>query len=254
MTSSWMSNFAGINHTYLPTEDTNIDDLFKKKEEDTNVIKMIELKELLLDLIQGKEEIDLTEEEKKEKEGGGEDKKEMDTIVERIKEFMKEFIQLQDKLNQINERFQMEIRLLQQNISTIENMIGFLQKLPNEHKDETIMKSIIDSMNQLSQKILKNDKIKGIKEEYVQQRKEVEKYIYFIKKLNNFNQCNICPVCFTKTVDHFIDPCGHTFCRDCIQSLKKSPELDLYEIGRNDNSQCCYCRERIKTIRPLYFL
>ena len=253
MTSSWMSNFAGINHTYLPTEDTNIDDLFKKKEEDTNVIKMIELKELLLDLIQGKEEIDLTEEEKKEKEGG-EDKKEMDTIVERIKEFIQEFIQLQDKLDKVNERFQMEIRLLQQNISTIENMISFLQKLPNEHKDETIMKSIIDSMNQLSQKILKNEKIKGIKEEYVQQRKEVEKYIYFIKKLNNFNQCNICPVCFTRTVDHFIDPCGHTFCRDCIQSLKKSPELDLYEIGRNDNSQCCYCRERIKTIRPLYFL
>ena len=254
MTSSWMSNFAGINHTYLPTEDTNIDDLFKKKEEDTNVIKMIELKELLLDLIQGKGEIDLTEEERKEKEGGSEDKKEMDTIVERIKEFMKEFIQLQDKLNQINERFQMEIKLLQQNISTIENMISFLQKLPNEHKDETIMKSIIDSMNQLSQKILKNEKIKGIKEEYVQERKVMEKYIHFIKKLNNFNQCNICPVCFTKTVDHFIDPCGHTFCRDCIQSLKKNPELDLYEIGRNDNSQCCYCRERIKTIRQLYFL
>ena len=254
MTSSWMSNFAGINHTYLPTEDTNIDDLFKKKEEDTNVIKMVELKELLLDLIQGKEEIDLTEEEKEEKEGGDEDKKEMDTIVERINKFIQEFIQLQDKLNQINERFQIEIRLLQQNISTIENMISFLQKLPNEHKDETIMKSIIDSMNQLSQKILKNEKIKGIKEEYVQQRKEIEKYIYLIKKLNNFNQCNICPVCFTKTVDHFIDPCGHTFCRDCIQSLKKSPELDLYEIGRNDNSQCCICRERIKTIRPLYFL
>ena len=32
MTSSWMSNFAGINHTYLPTEDTNIDDLLKKKD------------------------------------------------------------------------------------------------------------------------------------------------------------------------------------------------------------------------------
>ena len=127
-----MSNFAGINHTYLPTEDTNIDDLFKKKEEDTNVIKMIELKELLLDLIQGKEEIDLTEEERKEKEGGSEDKKEMDIIVERIKEFMKEFIQLQDNMNKINKRFQMEVNLLKQNISTIENMISFLQKLPNE--------------------------------------------------------------------------------------------------------------------------
>ena len=31
-------------------------------------------------------------------------------------------------------------------------------------------------------------------------------------------------------------------------------EVDLYEIGRNDNSQCCFCRERIKTIRQLYFL
>lgn len=256
MASSWMSNFAGINHTYLPTDNTNIDDLFKKKEEDTNVIKMIELKELLLDIIQGKEEIDLTEEDIEEIEGveGGEDKKEIDTMVERVKKFIQEFIKMQNKLNQINELFQMEVKLLQQNISTIENMIGFLQKLPDEQKDETIMKSIIDSMNQLSQKILKNEKIKGIKGEYVKQRKEVEKYIYLIKKLNNFNQCNICPVCFTKTVDHFIDPCGHTFCRDCIQSLKKNPELDLYEIGRNDNSQCCYCRERIKTIRPLYFL
>ena len=82
----------------------------------------------------------------------------------------------------------------------------------------------------------------------------MEKYIYFIKKLNNFNQCNICPVCFTKTVDHFIDPCGHTFCKDCIQSLRNNPNQDLYEIGRNDNSQCCYCREKIKTIRQLYFL
>ena len=78
--------------------------------------------------------------------------------------------------------------------------------------------------------------------------------IYVIKKVNNFNQCNICPLCFEKTVDHFIDPCGHTFCKDCIQKLRKNKELDLYEIGRNDNSQCCFCKEKIKTIRQLYFL
>ena len=42
MTSSWIGNFAGFNHTYTPTGmDTNIDDFFNKKEEDTNVIKMI---------------------------------------------------------------------------------------------------------------------------------------------------------------------------------------------------------------------
>ena len=50
MTSSWISNFAGVNHTYLPTEENTIDDIFKKKEEDTNVIKMVELKELLLEI------------------------------------------------------------------------------------------------------------------------------------------------------------------------------------------------------------
>ena len=256
MASNWISNFAGVNHmTYIPMESTNIDDLFQKqKEGDENIIKMIELKEVLLDLIQGKEEIDITEEEKKEIENGGKENEKMNKTVETIKTLIQEFTQVQDNLNKINERFQTELKLLQQNISTIENMISFLQKLPKEHRDETIMKRIIDSMNELSQKILKNEKIQGIKKEYIQERKVMEKYIHFIKKLNNFNQFNICPLCFTKPVDHFIDPCGHTFCKDCIQSLKTNPNLDLYEIGRNDNSQCCYCREKIKTIRPLYFL
>ena len=191
MASSWISNFAGVNHTsYIPTESTNIDDLFQRqKEEDGNIIKMIELKELLLDLIQGKEEIDITEEEKTEIEKGGKEKEKMNTIVETIQTLIQEFTQVQNKLNQINDRFQIEIKLLQQNISTIENMISFLQKLPKDHKDEIIMKRIIDSMNELSQKILKNEKIQGIKKEYVQQRKVMEKYIYlsfFISYRINF--------------------------------------------------------------------
>ena len=252
MTSSWISNFAGVNHTYLPTEENTIDDIFKKKEEDTNVIKMVELKELLLEIIQGKEEIDFTEEELKEIQI--ESMEDMNTIVDKIKGIIQEFIQLQNGLNQMNDKYQSEVKILKDNISTIENMIVFLKKLPENHKNETIMKSIIDSMNQLSKKILSNEKIKEIKKDYVQKRKEIEKYIYFIKKVNNFNQCNICPLCFEKTVDHFIDPCGHTFCKGCIQKLRKNKELDLYEIGRNDNSQCCFCKEKIKTIRQLYFL
>ena len=224
MTSSWINNFAGINHTtYIPTESTNIDDLFQNKDNDKNISRMIELKEVLLNLIQDKDVINFTDEEKEEiKEGEKDDKKNMDTMIETIKKYTQEFIQLQDEINEINEYFQTELKLLEKNISTIENMINFLLKLPNEHKDEIIMKSIIDSMGQLSQKILKNDKIKSLKEEYIQKRKELEKYLYFIKALSNFNQCNTCPLCFTNTVDHFIDPCGHTICKDCIQSLKKN--------------------------------
>tara|TARA_B100000575_G_C23098658_1_gene633793 strand:- start:171 stop:935 length:765 start_codon:yes stop_codon:yes gene_type:complete len=254
MASNWSSNFAAIQHTYIPTsgENTNIDDLFKKKEEDINVIKMIEVKDEIVDLIHKKEEIEFTEEEKKIiQEGNDED---TDNFIGKIKEYIQEFIQLQGELNQLNDNFKGEIKILQDNISTLDNMIRFIEKLPEEHKDETIMKTIIESMNELSNKIMKNDKLKETRKEYIQKRKEIEKYIYFIQKLNNFNQCNICPVCFTNTVDHFVDPCGHTFCKDCIKTLRKNPEVDLYEIGRNDNSQCCFCRERIKTIRQLYFL
>ena len=56
MASNWSSNFAAIQHTYIPTsgENTNIDDLFKKREENINVIKMIEIKDEMVDLIHKK--------------------------------------------------------------------------------------------------------------------------------------------------------------------------------------------------------
>ena len=280
MTSSWIGNFAGFNHTYTPTGmDTNIDDFFNKKEEDTNVIKMIELKESLINILQNKEEIDFTddivvdsfsegeeEEEENETENENENENEnetknetekgkIDVMIKKINSFIQEFIVLQTALNKINNDFQSEVTSLQKNITTIESMISFLKKLPDDYKDETILKDIIDSMHQLSQKIIKNEQIQKLKIDYVQKRREMEKYIYFMKKLNNFNHCNICPLCFTNTVDHFLDPCGHTFCKSCIQlHLRKNGELDLYQVGRDDNSQCCYCRERIKTVRQLYFL
>jgi len=263
MTSSWISNFAGVNQTYIPTDNTNIDDIFKKREEDVNVIKMIKLKELLVDIIQSKEEIDFNETIEGDDGGSGSDdeggdndmKEDIHKFMKTVDIFIQDFLQQQRGLDQINNSFQLELKTLQQNISTIENMISFLQKLPDNHKEEQIMENIIDNMNQLSNKILKNEKIKELKKEYLEKRKIIEKYIYLIKKLNNFNHCNICPLCFTNTVDHFLDPCGHTFCKSCIQEhIRKNGELDLYQVGRNDNSQCCYCREKIKTVRQLYFL
>ena len=60
MDSSWASNFAGINYTYVPTDNnTNIDELFKNKEDDNNVVKMIELKDEMVDLIHKKRRLNL---------------------------------------------------------------------------------------------------------------------------------------------------------------------------------------------------
>ena len=147
MDSSWASNFAGINYTYVPTDNnTNIDELFKNKEDDNNVVKMIELKDEMVDLIHKKEEIEFTQEEKAVIQEGKD--KDTDNLIGKIKEYIQEFIQLQGELNQINDKFKDEIKKLQNNISTLENMIQFLKKLPEEHKDETIMKTIMQASNQ----------------------------------------------------------------------------------------------------------
>ena len=136
---------------------------------------MIELKDEMVDLIHKKEEIEFTQEEKAVIQEGKD--KDTDNLIGKIKEYIQEFIQLQGELNHINDKFKDEIKKLQNNISTLENMIQFLKKLPEEHKDETIMKTIIESMNTLSGKIMKNDKLKETREAYIQKRDIIDKGI-----------------------------------------------------------------------------
>tara|TARA_Y100001935_G_C17310642_1_gene515833 strand:+ start:1710 stop:2498 length:789 start_codon:yes stop_codon:yes gene_type:complete len=257
---TWTSTFAPVcQHSFMNLDNsTDIDDLFLKKNEDVNIVKMLEMKGEILSLIQGKEEIELFEEEKEmiEKEGEKEEtKKEVEQLLETIQTYIEKFTLLHSELNKCNDLFQKEVQLLQKNVSTTESMIEFIKKIPEEQKDQENMNLIIEQMGILSKSIMDNKKIKEIRKNYVEKRKEFEKILLFIKKLNNFNQCNICPVCFTNPVDHFLDPCGHSICKSCIKDhLSKKDGLDLYEIGRNDGAQCCFCRERIKTIRQLYFL
>ena len=257
-TPNWISNFAPVcQHSFMGLDNsTNIDDLFQK-EEDSSVIKMIELKGEVLSLIQGKEEFDLLKEEQKEIKEEGEKKEtitELSELIQKIQTYIDKFNSIQKELNECNKNFQSEVTLLKKNVSTIETMIDFIKKIPNDQKNQENMKTIIDQMNKLSKTIMDNKNIKKIRKEYVQKRKEAEKIIQLIKKVNNLNHCNVCPLCFTNPVDHFTDPCGHTFCKECIQKTlqEDGPEINLYEIGRNKEVQCCFCRERIK--RPLYFL
>ena len=52
----------------------------------------------------------------------------------------------------ISEEFQKELQILRNNVSTVENMINFLKKLPEEQKNDESMKVIIENMNQLCKK------------------------------------------------------------------------------------------------------
>lgn len=264
MSTNWVNNFASVtDDSNVPINNsTNIDELFSnnKPNDDKNIVRMLELKGELLSLINGNDDFDLLEDEKdiidKEK-----DKSslinEIDQLNKKIHTYLEKFTKLQKELYKCNGDYQNEVHKLKKNIATTDSMIEFIKNLPNEHKDKENTKIIIDQMNILSKNILDNEKIKEIRKNYIEKRKEAEQLITFIKKLNNMNQTNICPLCFTNTVDHFIDPCGHTFCKECIKNHIRNggnENIDLYEIGRYDNSQCCFCRERINTVKPLYFL
>ncbi len=64
--TQWINNFASICSHQNINNSTDIDNLFNNKMENENIIRMLELKGETLSLINGREEFDLTEDEKNE--------------------------------------------------------------------------------------------------------------------------------------------------------------------------------------------
>ena len=164
--SNWISGFSNVPYNYSPLENsTSIDSFFQDKSTDNiDVLQMIELKEEVINILQGKEVIDWEEDEegKKEKEDN-----EINKIMSIIKENVDIFNQKQIELKKINESFQKELKIIQDNANTVDNMIDFIKSLPNEQKDEVLMKDIIDKMKVLCKTIMNNEKIKKIKGDYI---------------------------------------------------------------------------------------
>lgn len=50
------------------------------------------------------------------------------------------------------------------------------------------------------------------------------------------SQVHFCPICYQKEIDVYCDPCGHTFCSDCIKT-----------------NYCYLCRCRINKVSKLFF-
>ena len=75
-------------------------------------------------------------------------------------------------------------------------------------------------------------------------------------KINKWNIANMCGICLEKPVDHFIDPCGHTFCGGCIKEQFKVDSIDEIKIyAERNNLKCPVCRFcPVNTAKPLYFL
>tara|TARA_B100001094_G_C18181052_1_gene800921 strand:+ start:436 stop:1191 length:756 start_codon:yes stop_codon:yes gene_type:complete len=231
----------------IGTNSTSLDNLFKI-EDDPNIENMLKVKGIILDILNKKNELnfkEINEDENYKNEG-------VDELVTSFHKIIPEFKKLQGELSEINDNFKVEVEKITKNMRIIEGQIDYLKKLPKEFKNDDMIKEIIDKMNVYSKNILSNEKLSTVKKEYEEKIKEIQKYIYLIRKINNFNTTNMCPVCFTNQVDHFIAPCGHTYCKSCLEALIRSE--DIYNINYEGDNNCAFCREPIKIVRPLYFL
>lgn len=251
MASNWISTFAPIQNTTGNQSITDnvytIDDLFNIKK-DENVDQLITVKESILELIQKKDEINLVDHDEEYK------NEEIDEFILKIKDYIQSFNEKQVILDKKSEEIQKELHIIKQNINTVENMIDFIKKLPNDYSsDESTMK-IIEQMHTLSKDIISNKKITVLKKGYIDEYKKIQKYLHLIRVLNNFNTSNICPLCFTNQVDHFMNPCGHTFCKECLKTNFNKDDTTLYEIGRNNHTTCPICRDTVQKLNKLYFL
>jgi len=54
--------------------------------------------------------------------------------------------------------------------------------------------------------------------------------------IKNAPMHHTCPICITNEVDIYLDPCGHTLCRQC-----------------NRGTHCHMCRTKIRSVRSMYY-
>jgi len=172
---------------------------------------------------------------------------EIDNIVSKLKEFSENFIGLQKDLDDAHKKYEDVFKNTQANIQKINNSIEFIETCSKEYDSDSSTKSIVDSLKEYIKTIDENNKLSDTKEEYIKCRKLLNRHLYLINKVNNWNTSAICPICITDKIDSYCNPCGHTACKKC---LDKSSNI----VNNVNHNKCPICREHIMDIRKLYFI
>ena len=183
---------------------------------------------------------------------------EIDDITNKIDKLVKEFITVQNDFNKADDVLKSEIKRADVNIQKLNDFINFLNKMNNTTDDICEIQGIIDTIKDLSNKISDTKSIQGAKKKFAEEKLKMKKFIYMIQKLNKWNTTNLCIICQENKVDHFINPCGHTFCKECLVRNFKVKDITNYDFytGLN-NKKCPVCRScsgPVISIKPLYFL
>lgn len=183
--------------------------------------------------------------------------KEIDDLIAKLYTFSYEFKTLQDELVKADKEFNNEMENTKKNIKMLDKSISFFSDLSDLNSDT--VKEITTGIKKLHHEISDNTKLIEAKKKFIAERKKLEKYIYLIKTISKWNRSSAtCSICLSGVVDHFINPCGHTFCKNCIietinrHNINPINENDLYSM-RRDDSCCPICRKTIINVKPLFY-
>jgi predicted O-linked N-acetylglucosamine transferase (SPINDLY family) len=199
----------------------------------------IQFRDTLLNILNNKDILPIDDQEFK--------CEEIDTIVNQIKSFNTEFMNLQDDLEEYHQKYQEEVKKTKENIDKIDCSIQFIKTCNKEYESNEKIKSIVDSLTEYIKTINENDKLKSAKEEYINKRKLINKHLCLINAVNKLNIAAICPICLTDKIDSYCNPCGHTACKKC---LDKTSSI----VNNVNHNKCPICREYVMDIRKLYFI
>lgn len=250
---SWGQGQSWDNVNYnLDNLDNSENILIQEKEMDENVVKITSLKKEVLDILNGQTGLNDAENDHLNYEN-----KEIDEIISKLKTFSEEFKNIQDDLVEADKSLKTEMDKAKKNINKLDSSVKFFKDISDSESEK--VKKIVTLVKDLHDEISNNEELKKAKDNYVKQRKKLEKHIYLIKEISNWNKASAtCTICLSGCVDHFINPCGHTFCKTCLietinrHNVSEITEDNLYNM-RRDESSCPLCRKNIISVKPLFF-
>ena len=199
----------------------------------------IQIRENLLNILNNRDILPIDDPEFKNEE--------IDDIITKIKELSKNFHTLQKDLDDAHQKYNELVESSQNNIQKINHSIQLIKTCSKEYDTDNSTKNIIDSLTNYVKDIDNNDKLGIAKCEYINKRKLLNKHLYLMNSINGFNNSAICPVCITDKIDSYCNPCGHTFCKKCLDKTSNV-------INNANHNKCPICREYVMDIRKLYFI
>jgi uncharacterized UPF0160 family protein len=165
----------------------------------------------------------------------------LDKLKELYNKFIYEFKENQQIYYDNKIIYEKEINNCKSNMKKLDLIIQFIREFEEDGEGEQ-MENLLNNLKYLSEKIENNKNIVEAKKEYVKSRKNIQKSLNLIKKLNLVNVSNACPLCLTNSVNVYLNPCGHTCCESCYEKVRD-----------NHNNKCFICRDFIINKKSIYF-